>query len=250
MIGCPRRLGLGLLLLGALAFGPAAARAEGLKDSVPSITVMGHARMEIVPNMAVLSLAVVTERPHATDAAADNARAAQDLIENIKTQGIDAKDIQTVSVTLDPIYDEDRDANGHLLKRILRGYQARTGMTVRVHAIDKAGVLARQLIDKGANEFQGIVFDSDEKEAAFAKLRGEAMQDALNKAKAYVAPVELRLARILQIAPFDSDRDKLVARYAMDSGGLGATPAPASIPIEPGTLILETQVQVTWEVSP
>lgn len=249
MFRCRHCFRLGLLLLAAFALSALPAHAAPLKESVPSITVTGSAKTEIVPDIAILSLAVVTERPHATDAAADNARAAQDLIEEIKTQGIDAKDIQTVSASLAPIYDEDRDSSGRLLKRTLRGYQARNALTVRVHAIDKASVLARQLIDKGANEFQGIVFDSDEKDAALAKLRGKAMEDALDKAKAYVAPVGLRLVRILDIAPVDGERDK-IARYAMDEGGLGATPAPESIPIEPGTLILETQVQVTWEVGP
>lgn len=244
---CP---GLSLLpLLILVALGPVPARAEALKDSIPSITVTGHAKTEIVPNIAILSLAVITERPNATDAAADNVRAAQALIDEIKNQGVDAKDIQTVSLTLAPIYDEDRDANGRLLKRTLRGYQARNAVTVRVHAIAKAAALARQLIDKGANEFQGIVFDSDEKDAALTKLQSEAVENALSQAKTYTAPLGLRLARVLAIAPSDMERDK-IGRFAMDEGGLGATPAPQSIPIEPGTLILETQVQVTWEVDP
>ncbi len=84
---------------------------------------------------------------------------------------------------------------------------------------------------------------------AYDKLRGEAMQDALRQAEAYLAPVGLRLARILEITPFDGGREK-IARYAMD-GGLGSgAPPPADIPIEPGTMTLTTQVQVVWEISP
>jgi Protein of unknown function (DUF541) len=53
---------------------------------------------------------IVTERPKAAEAARENAGAAQDLIKEMKVQGIDTKDIKTASVTLAPVYDEIRDA--------------------------------------------------------------------------------------------------------------------------------------------
>lgn len=247
MFGRFQRLGFALVAAFAVAVLPA--RAEGLKDTVPSITVMGHAKVDIAPDIAILSVAVVTERPHATDAASENARAAEALIDDIKKQGIDSQDIQTVSVTLEPVYDEDRDASNRLLKRTLRGYQARNEIAIRVHAIDKAGTLARELIDKGANVFEGISFDSDQKEAAYAKLRSAAVEDALNKAKAYVAPVGLRLARVLEIGPSDMNYGN-AGRYALDDIGSGANAPSANIPIEPGMLTLEIQVRVSWELSP
>jgi uncharacterized protein len=240
---------LGLALFVAFAISVLPARAEGLKDTVPSITVVGHAKMEIAPDIAIISVAVVTERPRASEAATENSRASQALIDDIKKQGIDPQDIQTISVTLEPVYNEDRDPSGRLLKRTLRGYQARNGITIRVHAIDKAGDLVRQLIDSGANEFEGISFDSDQKEAAYSKLRGAAVEDALNKAKAYVAPIGLHLARVVEIAPSSTNYGN-AGRYALDDIGSGANAPSANVPIEPGMLTLEVQVEVAWEVSP
>ncbi len=249
MLAVSRRLVSGLVLL-AFAFSAPPARAEtALKESVPTITVTGSAKAEIVPDIAILSVAVVTERARAATAAEDNARAAQAMIDEIQAEGIDAKDISTPTITLSPVYDETHDANGAVLKRTLRGYQARNLLSIRVRVLDKAGVLARKLLDKGANEFQGISFDSDEKDAAYAKLRAQAVQDAVAQAKAYVAPVGLRLARVLEITPLDTEREK-IARYALDgSVGSGAA-APTDIPIEPGTITLEAQVQVVWELTP
>jgi uncharacterized protein YggE len=249
MLAASRRLAAGLVLL-AFAFSILPARAEtALKDSVPTITVTGSAKTEIVPDIAVLSVAVVTERPRAAAAAEDNARAAQAMIDEIKAEDIDAKDISTVSITLSPVYDETHDVNGAVLKRTLRGYQASNLLAIRVRALDRAGALARKLLDKGANEFQDISFDSDEKDTAYAKLRGEAMQDALTQAKAYIAPVGLRLAHVLEITPLDTEREK-IARYALDGGVGSGAAAPTDIPIEPGTITLEAQVQVVWELTP
>lgn len=239
-----------LLVFASLCLAPAVGQAEtALKDSVPHITMTGRAEIEVVPDLAILSLAVVTERPKAEDAATANAHAAQALIDLVKAQGIAARDIKTVSVSLAPVYDEQRDAGGRVLKRTLRGYRARNGVTIRVHAIDKAGALAQKLIDRGANEFQGIRFDYDHKDEAYDKLRGEAMQDALRRAKAYLPAVGLHLGRVLEIAPPNDIVEQKRFRYAA-APAYGRPAEPASIPIEPGTLTLDTEVQVIWELAP
>ena len=77
-----------------------------LKDSVPSITTNGVASAEVVPDIATISIGVDTERPNAADASRDNARATQAVVGEIKAQGIEAKDIKTLSITLSPVYDE------------------------------------------------------------------------------------------------------------------------------------------------
>jgi hypothetical protein len=113
-----------------------------LKDSVPSITTNGVASAEVVPDIATISIGVDTERPNAADAARDNARATQAVVGEIKAQGIEAKDI----ITLSPVYDESTDANGRIIKRTLRGYSAHNSLSVRIRDITKAGTLASQLM--------------------------------------------------------------------------------------------------------
>jgi hypothetical protein len=242
---------LPLVLAFSTGFGLAAMPAQAapaLKETVPIITVTGQAQTEIVPDIAIISVAVSTERPTAEAAAAENAGVAQALIEEIKAQGIDAKDIKTVAITLAPVYDEQQDATGRLLKKTLRGYTARNSLAIRIHAVDKAGAIARRLIDKGANEFQGISFDSDHKDAVYDRLRGEALQDALRQAKAYLPAGGPHLGRILEISPVNAVSQKYL-RYASGASA-GPPPAATNIPIEPGTLTLEAQVQVVWELSP
>ncbi|MDQ6703001.1 MAG: SIMPL domain-containing protein [Pseudomonadota bacterium] len=217
-----------------------------LKDSVPSITTNGVASTEVVPDIATISLGVDTEMPNPADAVRDNARAAQAIVGEIKAQGIEAKDIKTLSVTLSPDYDEVSDANGRVTKRTLRGYIAHNSLSVRVREIEKAGVLARQLMDKGANNFEGITFDNTQKEAKYDALRGDAVRDALRKANSYVNGLGLKLGRILEIAT--------QAAYPVPAGMsakkfAGAQNEPAAVPVEPGVETLRTEVQVTWELA-
>lgn len=215
-----------------------------LKDSMPSITTNGVASTDAVPDIATISLGVHTERPTAAAAARDNARAAQAIIGEIKAQGIETKDTKTLSVTLAPDYDEVTDANGRT-KRTLRGYIAHNSLSVRIRDIEKAGVLAGELLDKGANSFDGIAFDYSQKEAKYNALLGDAVRDALLKANSYANGLGLKLGRVLEIAT------QLPEPVAAGFGGMlprGAPRAAAAIPVEPGVETLRTEVQVTWEL--
>lgn len=218
-----------------------------LRDSVPTITTTGVASAEVVPDIATISLGVDTERPNAAAAARDNARAAQAIVGEIKAQGIEAKDTKTVSITLSPVYDEVSDANGRVTKRTLRGYIAHNSLSVRVREIEKAGVLAGQLMDKGANSFEGIEFGFAQKEAKYDALRGDAARDALHKANSYVNGLGIKLGRVLEIATQPHEpvhagiSPRLFAPVQRD--------APAAVSVEPGVETLRSEVQVTWELA-
>ncbi|MGB6177275.1 MAG: SIMPL domain-containing protein, partial [Methylocella sp.] len=216
-----------------------------LIDSVPTITTNGMASTEVIPDIAIISLGVDTERPRAADAARDNARAAQAIVGEMKAQGIEAKDIKTLSVTLSPDYDETQDANGRI-KRTLRGYIAHNSLSARVRETEKAGALAGQLMDKGANSFEGIAFDYTQKEAKYDALRGDAVRDALRKANSYVNGLGLKLGRVLEIATQAASPGP----GGMSPKMLGAARREAAaVPIEPGSEVLRTEVQVTWELA-
>jgi uncharacterized protein len=246
------------------------------KGSVPIILAHGVASAEVVPDIAIISLGVDTERPKAADAARDNSRAAQAIVGEIKAQGIEAKDIKakdikTLSVTLSPVYDEVevkvQNANGDVTKRTsrpggaavvsllpedgyvtrrtLRGYIAHHSLSVRIRDIEKAGVLAGQLMDKGANSFEGIEFDYTQKEAKYNALLGDAVRDALRKANSYANGLGLKLGRVLEIAAQAPDD-----YFSAGVGGNRAKRVAAqAVPIEPGSEVLQNEVRVTWELA-
>lgn len=235
---------------------------------VPAVMTNGVASAEVVPDIAIISLGVDTERPKAADAARDNARAVQAIVGEIKAQGIEAKDIRTLSVTLSPVYDEVEvkipNANGDVAKRTsgptgaavvsllpdrvitrktLRGYKAHNSLSVRIKDIEKAGVLAGQLLDKGANSFEGIAFDYSQKEAKYNALPGDAVRDALRKASSYANGLGLKLGRVLEIVAQPGDY------YSAGIAGNSVKRAATPVPIEPGSEVVQADVRVTWELA-
>jgi uncharacterized protein YggE len=236
----------------SLVTAPAFAQEISLMARTPHITVTGSAHAEVVPDLAIISFSVVTERPTATAAGSDNATAATAVINEVKAQGIDAKDIRTVSVTLSPVYDDSRDLNGRIIKHTLRGYQARDGFEVRIRALDKAGSLARQLIEKGANNFGGIAFEIEHPEDKQKAMQAEAMKDTLARAQNYAGAIDLKLGHVIEISPDGGSRYlmpkaavPMAAHARIDDGEA----AQASIPVEPGVRTLEASVTVTWEIA-
>jgi uncharacterized protein YggE len=219
-----------------------------LKDTVPTITTSGIATTEVVPDIATIFLAVDTERPNAADAERDNASAAQAVVGELKAQGIEAKDIETQSVTLAPVYDEVTDANGRITKRTLRGYLAHNSLSVRIRDITKVGALAGQLIAKGANSFEGIIFDYTQKNSKYDALRGDAVRDAMRKATGYASGLGIKLGRVLDIAT-EQPQPVVTGASPRVLGAAPRQPSAAAVPIEPGVLTLHTEVQVTWELA-
>ena len=235
---------LALALAGAAA--PAMAQSLiPLRDAVPSIAVTGEAGAEVVPDLAILTFAVVSEKKTPAEASAENAAATQAVMADVKAAGVEPRDVRTLGLSLSPVYDETIDPQGRRTGRKLRGYEARNEIRVRLRHVEQAGELAQRWIAKGANEFSGVEFDVDQRETRLDALRGEAMRDARRKAQAYVDGLGLKLGRVLSIAPGGAPRPMPMAAARMAK----ADEAGAAIPLEPGVERLSVQVEVVWEIA-
>jgi uncharacterized protein YggE len=232
------RLRLCVILLSALM--PAAV-AQDMKGQIPHVRVPASATAEVKPDVAHIMVGVVSERKTAAEAAAENARAAQTVIEQIKALGIAERDVRTLGITLVPIYSDERDPPGRG-RRTITGYTARNSVELRVREIDKVGTIARTLIDQGANLFGGVHFTVSDSEQRVEALRVTAIKDAAAKAKTYADALGLKLGRVLEIEPEQQppERGAMMRAQAGDTG--------AAIPVEPGTQTLSARVTVTWEL--
>ena len=136
------------------------AAAQELKSSVPSITVNAIVEREVVPDIAILQLSVSVEKKTASAAAEETAQKSQAVLDAVKAQGVEPRDLKT-RVTVSPVFDDQLNPQGQTVGRTLRGYKARNALEIRLRDTAKAGALARTLIDKGANVFEGIRFEVD-----------------------------------------------------------------------------------------
>ena len=229
---------------------PAFAEPPGvpLREAVPHMTTTGEAEAEVMPDQADLDLGVRQERKTVDAATTATAEAATAIVAAIKAQGIDPGDIHT-SFSVSEAFDTKKDEKTQAVSRTLRGYEAYESIAIRVHDIGKVGPLARDLIAKGANSFNGIAFSYSKARQKHQDLDTEAMRDALVQARIYTDAIGLKLGRVLQIG--QDPAEPTMADGSADMPSRRAPPifnAPAFIPIEPGLQKLRSTVTVVWEI--
>jgi uncharacterized protein YggE len=232
------------LSIGLMLF-TAAAHADALKDGVPNLSVVGEAYEDVAPDLAILRFGVVTERPSAADAAAEDARAVEAVLAELRKLGVPDADVQTQGVTLTPVTTEERDPKTGKVKTSQKFFRARHDLRVHVTPIDKAGEIAGSLIDKGVNSFEGIDFEIAHPKQRLDALRREAVKDAERQAKIYAEAAGLRLSRVLEIRPFE----EVEARGRAYAAKAGVAPAAPEMPVRPGLLRLSARVNMVWALS-
>lgn len=233
-------------LIFALVAMPALAQDDdsGSLDDIPHITFIGTAQADLTPDLATVTLGVVTEKPTASAATEETARKAQAIVAAARDLGIGAADIQTQSLTLTQTYDNINDANGRYVGQKPRGFEAANIVRIRIRDLARAGAIAQTLIEKGANRFDGIDFSVERPELALNRLVAEAVKNAKAQATAAAEAAGVKLGRVLQIERPGTEGASRPVAYAARAK---AAPAP-SMPVEAGTSNASTEIEVTWAI--
>jgi uncharacterized protein YggE len=238
---------LGALLVGLVA-GPVLAGAAGPRptyttngatDQPPehTISVTGSGKVVVVPDMATVDLGVMIERPNAKAARADAAAAMTKVVAAIRALGIDDKDIKTVNVSLNPVYDYPNNASPRI-----RGYQLNNTVTVTVRDLDKLSDVLDNGVQAGATSVNGISFDVADRVAAEAKARDAAVADAKAKAEALASGLGVRIEGVASVTESSSTPVWYDRSYAAGA----ASDVAAETPVMAGTSDITITVQITF----
>src|SRR5439155_24731186 len=119
-----------------------------------------------------------TEGASAQDTLADNSARTQSVLDALKEQGVDDKDVQTTNVSVGPRYDTRNPP------RIV-GYAADNGFVVKLRELGKAGGQIDALVAVGGDALQvsGIGFSIGDPTATLAQARADAVKRAVDQAK-------------------------------------------------------------------
>lgn len=225
------------LLFAAAPITGQAALADEHEPPKRTITINGKGSVKAAPDKVSVSAGVETQAPTAKDALARNTDAMTKVVAALKDAGIDPKDIQTTNFSVSPRYENRDDGKP---ARIV-GYSVMNSVFVTTHDIGKLGTILDQLVTAGANSIGGISFDIDKPEEKQNEARKAAMEDAIAKAKLYVAAAGAELGPVMTI----TEQGGYVPR-SMSAPMMAEAAKP--VPIEPGRDSVDIEVQVTWEL--
>jgi uncharacterized protein len=196
-----------------------------------SVSATGSVTAEA--DIAQISAGVVTEADSAKDAIGRNTIVMTKLIAGLKAAGIQAKDIQTTTLNVEPRYTQPKD--GHAAT--INGYRVVNQVRLTVRDVKRLGEILDQAIALGANQINHIAFDIAEPEMLKDEARKQAMENARRRGELYAKASGGQLGPVLRISESTADV------HPMPGGRVAMR---ASVPVEPGTRSLEVEVHVTY----
>jgi len=230
-----------LLVASLLAFAPLQA-APALAHDGPdrrTISLSASGAVKTTPDKVDISTGVTTEAKTAREALDQNTEAMTKVVEALKADGIDAKDIQTVNFSVGPVYEQKAEVK----PPVVVGYRVTNQVRITLHDIKKLGTILDKVVTLGANQIDGIEFGVEEPEALKDEARKLALKNVTDNAKLYAEAAGVGLGQILSITEEESSYQPRYAPMAtrMDSA--------KEAPIEAGTASVEVRVRVSWEIN-
>ncbi len=224
----------------ALALMAPAALAE---PPVATLTVTGQGTAAAAPDLATVRAGIETEGVTAAEALAANNAIAARVIAALKEAGIEARDIQTSGLRVDPRYENPAPDQPQRAPSIA-GYGVVNEVAVTVRALDGLGAVLDRLVSEGANRINSLGFGLADDRAMTDEARKAAVADATRAAEVLTGAAGVKLMRVLSVT---------------DGGSFGPQPMPAgmqfrmaaeAVPVEAGEISVQASVTVVWEIAP
>jgi uncharacterized protein len=215
--------------------------APGVEGVPPehTLAVAGSGKVNVVPDMATISLGVNVQKQTAKAAREAGAAAMTKVIAAIKALGIDEKDIATSMVSLGPVYDYQSN-----VQKIV-GYQLANMVSVTVRDLEKLPDVLDNSVNAGGTTVNGVSFDVTDRTAAEAKAREAAMLDAKAKADTLSNAAGVSITGVASI----SESVSTPIWYGGERNFAAGAAEDASTPVLPGTTDITIVVQVTYLIS-
>ena len=150
------------------------------------------------PDLMEIEAGVVTTGSSAREALRANSALAERLIAAVRSAGIEARDVRTAALSVQPRVKGDEDDEA-ARPRIL-GYVARNSLTLRLRDLARAPEVIDALFAAGANQVEGPRFALADPKPALAEARRDAVAEARAEAETYAEAMNMRIVRVLNVS--------------------------------------------------
>ncbi len=211
-----------------------AVQAQSPTTQPRTISVSGVGKVATVPDTASFTIGVQTQAKTASNALTQNSTQMQGVIDALKNAGVQAADIQTQTVNLQPQYNQQSNAATNQLT----GYIATNTVSVTVRNLNNLGELLDAAVTAGGNTIQNIQFEVSNPSQLVDQARQAAFTDAKQKATQLAQLAGATLGQVYTI------NETSQAPQPLYSPSVSAE--RAAVPIQPGTQNVEVDLNITW----
>ena len=211
----------------------------------PSITTSGIGESTVVPDRAMLSVAVESQGQTAAAAGAENARLQTRVIDAVKAAGVAAPQIRTSGYNVFPEYTQPSTGKGPRIS----GYRAHNTVQIEIRNLESVGKVIDAVLGAGATNLSGLSLFASNTDPA----RREALQKAVAKARAdaevTAAAAGGSLGPLLELSTQGISGPQPVYRQMAGDMAVRAM-AQQQTPVEAGEMTVQAFVIVRWQFVP
>ncbi|MDJ0750826.1 MAG: SIMPL domain-containing protein [Woeseiaceae bacterium] len=191
-----RRLALCLLLVATLS-----CQAADTGEPAPAlIVVTGQGSVTATPDMATVTVGVMTQAADAASAVAANNEAMSALHEALDDFGVAESDRRNRGFSVQPTYDHRSSAISPDGMPKIAGYRVSNQVTVSVRNLDRLGDLLGAVIGSGSNTINSLQFGGSDAETLLDEARQLAVKNAIRRATLYAEAAGVEVGRIVSIS--------------------------------------------------
>lgn len=216
--------------------------------SYRSFTVSAEGEATAVPDVAVFTFGVITESDlnNLEEAKDENAEKANSIIDYLRDEDVEKKDIKTLSYNVSPRYNNIRCFTGPCPEPQIVGYTISQMIQAKARDLDKAGELLSGVVDNGANNVSGLGFEVDDITEVENEAREAAFEKAKAQAKAMAKAGGFKVGKLISVDEgfIGRGRDVFFAE-AMEVGIGGGGSAPQ---VEPGEQEIRVNVTLRYAI--
>lgn len=205
------------------------------------IRVSGRGEVRAQPDTGFFTASIEVSAKTVAEARDTAAKAAEDVIDSLKKNGVRSEDLQTTTLSINAEYFYPRDGG----QPTITGYRVMTSVDVTIRDLDRFSKTVDDAVSAGgdATRLSSIRFDIEDKAELLKQARELAMKDAKEKAEQLARLAGADLGALLSIVETTSSEPPPTL-----AGKLADEARAGTIPIEPGTGTVVLSVDVRWAI--
>jgi uncharacterized protein YggE len=226
------------------AMGTAAAVLTGC-DSAPAgpvgtnprqVTVVGSGEVKGVPDTLTADVSVEAAAIDVTTAMNQANDRQNSVLNALNASGIDAKDISTTGVSLQPQYGDNS---------VITGYRASNSIQIKIRKLDTASRVLANVVSAGgdATRINSVSYSIEDDSKLVTDARARAFNDAKQRAQQYAELSGLSLGKVISISEAPGGSPPPPPPMPMPRGAMAS-----SVPLQPGQQTVGFSVTAVWEL--
>lgn len=203
-------------------------------------SVVGEGKVDAVPDTIYVDLGISVSNVATAEAAQSKIDEVNNqIIDSLKSLGVDKKDIKTSNYNITPVYSFSPDKENKITS-----YSGNATVNVKLTDAKLASAVITKATEDGANQVTGTRFVVDDPAKYREEARNKAIANAKEQAQKLSKELGITLGKVVNIVESNSNQPPIYERATMMGGAPSADAGPV---LEPGTQTVTSTVTLYFE---